>query len=334
MKSIKYFISRIFFLIAFTILISIFYQKFLYPKTIKSEGWLKLMGERTYSKKPDIIYFSASPNRAYFGGDIDKRSIDEKIQSYLKVDKIESMDTGAIHAGIFLHALQQMPAYYEPKLIVMDLNLRSFGNMWIQSGLENSLQRNLVYWNNYPGIFNRIRASLKNYTYIPYHERSELIQYDEKFKKLPFKDSCQTIKKWTDSIRNKSNFDPIAAEMVIHFGFKIDRKNQMLLEYEKIVDYCKENQIPLVFLILPENLDGMAQKAGVNLKKLCIRNVKFLKNHFSKTNVHIIDDVNLLNASYFFEDFPTEHYKADGREQVAKSVVNKLDKMKIKTVNL
>ena len=184
MQKVNYFIPRILILIAFTSVVSLFYQYFVYPTTIESEGWLKKMGENTYSKKPDIIYFSASPNATYFEGDIDKRSISEKIQSYLKEVRIEAMDTGAIHAGIFLHALQQMPTDYKPKLIVMDLNLRSFGNMWIQSGLENSLQRNLVYWNNYPGIINKIRASLKNYPYIPYHERSELIQYDEKFKKL------------------------------------------------------------------------------------------------------------------------------------------------------
>ena len=326
MQKVNYFIPRILFLVVFTAIVSLLYQYFLYPQTIQSEGWLKTMGENTYSKKPDIIYFSASPNAAYFEGDLDKRSISKKIQSYLKKDRIEAMDTGAIHAGIFFHALKQMPKDYKPKLIVMDLNLRSFGNMWIQSGLENSLQRNLVYWNNYPGIINRIRASLKNYSYIPYHERSELIQFDEKFKKLPFKDSCQTIKKWTDSIRNKPNFDPIGAEMIMHFGFQIDAKNQMLLEYDKIVTYCKLKHIPLLFLILPENLEGMSLKAGDNLKKLCLQNVAFLKKHFSKKNTQIVNDINLLNASYFFEDFPTEHYKSDGREQVAKSVASKIIK--------
>ncbi len=334
MKKVNYFIPRILVLLVFAVIISIFYEYFLYPKTIQTEGWLKTMGKNTFSKKPDIIYFSASPNAAYFERDLDKRSIAQKIQSYLKVDKIEAMDTGAIHAGIFLHALQQMPSDYKPKLIVMDLNLRSFGNMWIQSGLENGLQRNLVYWNNYPGIINRIRASLKNYSYIPYHERSELIQYDEKFKKLPFKDSCQTIKKWTDSIRNKPSFDPIGAEMVIHFGFKIDKKNQMLLEYDKIVKYCTSKQIPIIFLILPENLEGMSLKAGEKLKKLCIQNVTFLQKHFSKTNAQVINDVDMLNASYFFEDFPTEHYKSDGREQVAKSVSKQLKNKLIKTKNL
>ncbi len=334
MQKVNYFIPRILILLVFSVIISVIYQYFLYPKTLQTEGWLKTVGEKTYLKKPDIIYFSASPNAAYFEGDFDKRSIAQKIQSYLKVDKIEAMDTGAIHAGIFLHALKQMPTEYKPKLIVMDLNLRSFGNMWIQSGLENSLQRNIVYWNKYPGIINRIRASLKNYSYIPYHERSELIQYDEKFKKLPFKDSCQTIKKWTDSIRNKTNFDPIGTEMVIHFGFLIDKNNQMLLEYDKIVNYCKLKQIPIILLILPENLDGMSLKAGENLKKLCLQNVTFLQKHFSKTNAKVINDVDLLDSSYFFEDFPTEHYKSDGREQVAKSVARQFNTKFIKTKNL
>ena len=70
----------------------------------------------------------------------------------------------------------------------------------------------------------------------------------------------------------------------------------------------------------------MSLKAGENLKKLCLQNAAFLKKHFSKTNIQIVNDVDMLNSSYYFEDFPTEHYKSEGREKVAKSVASKIRK--------
>ena len=306
--------------------ISYIYEKTLYKATLKEEGWLKNIGDHSFAKKADILYFSASPNSAYSLADTDKRSIDQMIQDQLKGYTIESLDTGSIHGGVFLHALHQMPKDYKPKMIMVDMNLRSFGIRWLQSGLENSIQRNMSYWNNNLGIYNRINAALKNYAYIPYHERFEAVDYDDRFNRLPFKDSCSTIKKWVDSIgRIRAEGDVIGQEFVRFFGFQITKKNPMMAYYDQIVDFCDKNDIKLVFLILPENVEVMENKAGVNLKKLCYKNIQYLKNHYANSSVTIIDALDDLNASYFFETYPTEHYIATGRKIVADKVIKKLD---------
>lgn len=324
----SYFISRLLLLIGFCLLIGIIYQLSFYKETLKEEGWLKELGENSFSKKADILYFSASPNSSFSESDTDKRSIHEKIQFYLKNTTIEALDTGAIHAGIFLHALKQFPKNYKPKIILMDLNLRSFGKMWIHSGLENSLQRNISYWNQNIGLINRINAALKNYPYIPINERNALITYSEKFDHLPFKDSCNTLKKWVDSLNNRPDHaDGIGREFVRNFGFKIENSNEMLRYYEEIVKCCQSMNVQLIFLILPENLESMENNSGKQLKKLCQINIQYLKNHFNNTK--IIDLSNELNNSYFYEIFPTEHYNQAGREMVAKKVANQI--LKIKT---
>lgn len=312
----NYFITRIFILCLFTGVIGWFYEIYFHPSTLKTEGWLKTLGEKSFSKRADVLYFSASPNLAVAQYDTDRRSIHDKIQFYLKSSKIESLDTGAIHAGVFLHALKQLPKNYTPKVVLMDLNLRSFGQMWIQSGLENSLQRNLAYWNDYPGLLNRMSVALKNYDYIGLHERNSIIDYNEKFTFLPFPGNCKSIKKWVDSLNTRPDHqDGKGRELVRNFGFKIDSKNEMLAHYDAVISYCESQNIKLVFLLLPENMEAMELTAGKQLVSLCEKNVSFLKTRFK--NTPIIDLSSSLPNKHFFEQYPTEHYDSEGREIVA-----------------
>lgn len=322
---IKYFLPRLIALLIFIVLVSFIYEVTLYKSTLKSEGWMKSVADGCYEKKADIIYFSASPNSAYPPNDTNQMSIHQMIYALYSNYSIEALDTGSIHAGIFLYALQHLPEDYKPKAVIMDLNLRSFGPRWLNSGLENSMQRNLVYWNDNIGLLNRINAALKNYDYIPLAERKEIVDYEDKFYHLPFKDSCNTVKMWFDSLqRRPDKADKVGLEMVQFFGFEITKENKMLAYYDQIIAFCEAHKIQLYFVLLPENLEGMEKNAGVNLKKLCLKNGRFLKSHFKTKKVTIVDALDKLNSSYFYESFPTEHYISAGREIVAKEVVKVL----------
>jgi hypothetical protein len=305
------------------------YEVYFYPDVLKSEGWLKKVGEDCYAKKTDIIYFSASPNCSAPIFEEDKTTIHENMELNLKNYSVSALDTGSAHAGIFLYALEHLPANYTPKMVVIDLTLRSFSNVWIHSGLENSMQRNLMYWNNNYGLYNKIQTSLKNYSYIPFHERNEITSYDEKFKHLPFKDSNNTVKLWFDSLTRLNQTDFLGREYVRNFGFILNSKNEMLAHFDKIVKLCKAKDIELVFLILPENIQQMDEMAGKNLRVLCHRNVRFLKNHFKNAPVKIIDLHNRLGAEYFYEPYPTEHFKAAGRKIIGEEVAKVISKIKI-----
>jgi len=317
-KTIRYIVVRLIIVTGFVLLCGTVYEMFFYPKTLQEEGWLKELATRRLKNKADILYFSASPNASVAPTDTDQRSISQMLQSELPKYSVAPFDTGAIHAGIFLHAVKNLP--FKPELIVMDLNLRSFGLQWIHSDLENVLQRNLAYWNDRPGLVNRMNVTLKNYPFILDHERREMIYYREKFGKLPFAGSHETIRLWADSLF----YSPLKAagghEMIAHFAFTIDKENWMLLQYDAIVEYCRQARIPLVFMILPENVGGMQEKVGPDLVKLCRMNVSFLKNHYAGRAVSILDLSEKLPQDVFFEDFPTEHYVATGRNEVAKAL--------------
>jgi hypothetical protein len=324
-----YFLKRLAFLGLILIGITIIYEKNYHLQTLKNEGWLKLKGDSIYKLKSDIIYFSASPNKSYALTEKNRESIHTFASHQLHSYTIHSLDTGAIHAGIFIHALQQIPTDKKPKMIVIDLNLRSFGVNWMESDLENNLQLNLNYWNTNYGLLNRMNAALKNYKFIPNTERNKRIIYQHDFITLPFHGNKKTVRKWNDSIMHSPQvYKEIACEFVRSFAFQVQPENQMLKWYKSIQEYCSSNEIKLIFLFLPENLEMMEKLAGKELKSLCLQNRTRIKQELGEKAV-ILDLMDHFDASFFFESFPTEHYYANGRkyigEKMAISILENLE---------
>lgn len=330
MKNSKtYFLIRIGWLIVLLISSCIIFQVFFYPGLLKKEGWLKEIGDRAYAKKPDILYFSASPNATFAPYDTDQRSISQMLQDTLRNLSVAAIDTGAIHSAVFLHALEQMPSDYRPKAIVMDYTLRSFGPQWIHSPIENSIQRNLNYWNNNWGLLNRLNAALRNYNYISQGERNAIIKYQEVFKKLPFKGACRTINSWRDSVIRLNSGDAAMGEPIRHFGFQIESDNSMLKNYRKIEKWCSDQKIPLILVILPENIESMKEAAGQNLITLCEKNAHILEKIGHPQYCQVLNLMSGLNQSHFFERFNTEHYNSSGRQFVASQIAERIKQMKL-----
>jgi len=326
-KPINYIASRLIGLLLILIVGSVIYQFTVYPNIKKSEGWLQKLAETPLQKNAEILYFSSSTNKAFGPSDIDQRSIMQIVQDSIR-QKIVSIDTGAIHCGIFYEILKRIPENQAIDRIIIDLNIRSFGNNWIHSGLENSLQRNLVYWNNYPGVLNHLRASLKMYNYQSPAEHNRAIEYGEKFTQPPFGNSHGTIKKWCDSLFKTTDAPDEGMTMIRHFGHFIDEKNSMLRNVDLIVEWCRKRNIPIVFVILPENVKRMEHLVDKDLRELVEQNAAFLQKRYSNKSVEVINLASDLEETVFFESFPTEHYTSIGRKHIAQKMIERINSKK------
>ncbi len=323
-NSVKYISIRLTIIILMVVGIGCIHQFTVYPTLLKEEGWLKEFAMRRTQNKADILYLSSSPNNASAPSDKDQSSISSMVESGLKNMRINAIDTGAIHAGIFLEILKRLPSERIPDKLIIHLNLRSFGPQWYHSDLENSLQRNLLYWNNYPGIINHLRAALKNYQFISNQERTSLIQYEEKFNHLPFGRSHQTIKKWCDSLWLESPNNMYAFQQIRHFGFQIKENNPTLQNYLEIVRWCIKNNKEVTLVLLPENVHAMNKNIDQDLFNLTITNSEFLVDQFQQQNCTVLNLCDDLTPSHFFEDFPTEHYDFEGRKHIAQQLITQL----------
>lgn len=303
------------------------HQTFIYPSILKEDGWLIGLVNRKIQQKPKVLYFSASPNAAFAPDDTTRKSICEFANDLLPY-KINPIDTGAIHAGIFLKILNKIPSKDYPEAIVIDLNSRSFGVNWLHSSLENALQRNFVYWNNRPSVWNHFLAATKWYDYKSPAEHLRAIEFAEKFSRLPLKKEHSTIKKWIDELEKSNHYTEEGSRFIRHFGFHITKDNQQVSNYDQIAIWAKKCNIPLIFVILPENIQGMNDYAGKDLCSLVARNAFYLKKRYEQANVTVLNLYNQLPNDQFFEEFPTEHYRWQGRQFVGNAIAKELLKIK------
>lgn len=276
----------------------------------------------------DVLYFSSSPNAMYSDmHDTDRRSIAQMVDDSVDL-KVIAVDTGAIHAGVFKKLIQLIPKNSTVKKVIVHLNYRSFGINWIQSELENAIQREMTFYTKYPPLINRFLQGLNAYAAIPNEERNEIMLSYWEENPLPFApprhnvQSWCAVEKWGDWKNPKRN---LADHYIKNYAFTLTEDNPRLQDYDAITAFCNAADIELYYVILPENLEQGEALVDRDLIDLMIANKNFLKERYTAKGVHVIDDFDLLSDTAFIErTFPSEHYFEDGRRQIARSIIHAL----------
>ncbi len=286
----------------------------------------------------DALYFSASPNGAVYRTDSDKSFISKMIDDQLVHLKVKAVDTGAIHAGVFKNLIRMIPDASPVEYIIVNMNYRSFGAGWIHSKLENSIQKQMVFYNNRPAIINRFLQGLNYYECKTSEERNKMMLDYWASAELPFdppqnnvEDWC-AVEKWGDWTNPKRQ---LADHYIKNFAFTLDENNPRIQDFDEIVEICKEKGLKLFFVILPENLEEAELLVGKDLTDLMIDNKNYLVERYENKGAIMIDNFDLVSDSCFIErNFPSEHYKQTGREKIASSVANVLSQHVESDINL
>jgi predicted class III extradiol MEMO1 family dioxygenase len=58
------------------------------------------------------------------------------------------------------------------------------------------------------------------------------------------------------------------------------------------------------------------------------QNADFLQKRYSTKNVQVINLVDDLDETVFFESFPTEHYTSVGRKHIAQKMIEEINSKK------
>lgn len=296
------------------------YKYTFYQQDVKSNGLLTQKLEQGLQQS-DILFFSASPNKAYPITDYDHRSISQILDDNLPNYSITSIDTGAIHAGVYKKLIQLIPNQNNIKYVVVNMNYRSFGIGWIMSSLENAIAKQSVFYAQRPVLLSRFLQGLNYYDALSKKERQRIIQNEWKNKPLPFDPPKNTVtnwcsvEKWGDWTNPKRN---LADHYIKNYAFVLDDSNSRIKDFDAIVEICKQKNIKLVFNILGENLENAHYLVGSDLTDLMQTNKNFLIDRYSKMNVIMVDNFSEIPNSCFYErDFPTEHYNFTGRKTTA-----------------
>lgn len=277
----------------------------------------------------DALYFSSSPNATYADGiDTDTRSISQMVNDSISSLNIMSVDTGAIHAGVFKKLIEMITAESDIKHIFVHLNYRSFGVGWQQSELENAIQKEMVFYNNRPAIVNRFLQGLNAYEAIDPKERKRLMLASWASDPLPFDpprntvESWCAVEKWGDWTNPKRQ---LADHYIKNFAFTLDETNPRVADYDDIVTLCEAKGITLTYVILPENLEEAADLVDHDLVNLMVDNKNWLKDRYLSKGVQVVDVFDQVADEYFLErHFPSEHYFENGRRIIASEIIKSL----------
>lgn len=325
MEIIKKTFVRILLLAVIVVTCNFIYVHTTYQDDLHDTGNVLLKFNRAV-EHADALYFSASPNAAIAESDSDRRTIAQMMDDLLPGLKLEAVDTGGIHAGVYKKLIALIPEESDVKYVVVNMNYRSFGMDWIESDLENSIQKQMVFYNNRPPVINRFLQGLNYYDCATTKERKIRIQSHWKNDSLPFAaprnnviDWC-AVEKWGDWTHPKRQ---LADAYIKNYAFPLLEENPRLKDFDAIVEICNQKNLKLIFVILPENLEEGEKLAGKELSELMRSNKNELVKRYTAKGVTVVDCFEQVADSCFIErGFPSEHYNQTGRMIVAKAVTD------------
>lgn len=280
------------------------------------------------SYNADVLYFSESSNFSKFPGDEqDPRRISMFIGDFFPAQQVQHMNKPASHAGIYLDLLDLIPEEAELKVLVVTMNLRSFGAGWIHSTLETSLQQQAVFYNTRPPLLNRFLVSLNYFDNAPPAEREKQMLAQWASDPLPYPFPHDNVQNWCaeDKWGGYTPARSLADQYVKQYAFVIGENNPRIQDFDAIVEWAEERDVHLVFNILAENMEWADSLIGTDLTDLMKGNRDFLVARYEGMGVPVVDNLEKVPARFFVDkDFPTEHYNDIGRKIIAANVSEKL----------
>ena len=297
--------------------------------------------ENLWNVKPDanVIYFGESSNFHMTEDDTVKHRISVILNELTPNLKVETCDNSGLHAGSYYAYIQNIPSEMKNlKYLVVTMNLRSFGPVWINSQFETNLAKEIRLIQKGPKLWNRFLVSLNHYDLKSNKERNaDMLNAFQKdsfnLEGIPY----HTIASWDKAIAWKEWHGPkvlktneeigLATHYIKNFAFEIDvNKNPRIKDFDNIVAWGKENDIKIIFLILGENVQEADDLVGPSIPSLLKRNVKILTDRYGSKGAKIINCLEAIPDSCFVDrNWPTEHYNLTGKTIVAQKIADYLN---------
>lgn len=330
MASIKYYIPRILLLIAVLLLSQFFYKKLWWEQDVAKHADI-LENLLLVQDSVDAIYFGESSNFTTSPNDSDTRSISEMLNDALPTVRIGTVEKGALHARLYHTLISRIPEDGPVKTVIVTMNLRSFSADWIHSELESNLMKADLMLSDRPELLKRFLLTLNFYDNKKGKERLKDLHHVWKNDKIqwPFDFPYDNIYDWDVAMGNggwlleDGSWDmpkiQLGTQQIKQYGFDIKpESNPRIEDFDAIVNTCKEKNLQVVFNLLAENVQAVDSLVGKELLFLMQRNRDLLVQRYTAMGAIVVDNLERVpNGSFTDKDFPTEHYDAFGRQQIA-----------------
>ena len=334
----KKLLTRIGMVLIMLLILNWVYSKWFFEKDLRKHSDIVVHAWDVVNDSCRIVYLGESSNNTYGEKEANHRKISEFTSDYFPTVKMGDMTKSAGHAQTYYYMLKHVPASSTVETVVVTMNLRSFGPLWIYSRLETALRKQLVLLEDYPPLMNRFLLVFKAYT-IRNDEEWDALAYEHRHKDpldfpydFEFNDNYawDSANAWRGCYDQEGHYDlertQLAGHYIKGYGFNITDDNPRVKDFDAIVTLCRERGWNLVFNILAENVDKANELVGKDLLFLMHRNRDYLINRYdTMKGVTVVDNLELVrDAEFIDQNWTTEHYYEYGRRQIADHVAKTL----------
>ena len=327
----KKLLIRIGLVLALLVVLNWVYSKWFFEKDLRMHSDMVELSWQVTDDSCRIIYLGESSNNHFGDEETNHRKISDFTADYFPTVKMGDLTKSASHAQTYYYMLKHVPASSSVEMVVVTMNLRSFGPIWINSRLETALRKQLVLLEDYPPLMNRFLLAFKAYpirndeewdalAYEHRHKDPLQFPYDFEFDNNYAWDSANAWRGWHDL---EGKYDPEVTQLAGHYiksyGFNITDDNPRVKDFDAIVELCHERGWNLVFNLMAENVDKANELVGSDLLFLMRRNRDYLIQRYDTLEgVTVVNNLNLVrDVNFIDQDWTTEHYYEEGRRIVA-----------------
>lgn len=314
------------------------YSKWFFEKDLRKHSDIVELSWDVTDDSCRIIYVGESSNNHFGDEESNHRKISDFASDYFPKVKMGDMTHSASHAQTYYYMLKHIPASSKVETVVVTMNMRSFGPLWIYSKLETALRKQLVLLEDYPPLVNRFLLGFKAYPIKTEEELDSLTRrhWREDPLEFPFDFEWDNVYQWDSATawqgrhNYEGEYDPKWTELVCHYiksyGFQIRDDNPRLKDFDDIVALSRKRGWNLVFNLMAENVDKANGLVGKELMYLMKQNHDYLLDRYGHLDgVTVVDNLNLVrDVDFIDQDWTTEHYYEDGRRIIAGNVAKAL----------
>ena len=326
----KKLLMRIGLVLALLVVLNWVYSMWFFEKDLRKHADIVELSWDVTDDSCRIIYLGESSNNHYGDEEVNHRKISDFTSDYFPTVKMGDLTKEASHAQTYYYMLKHVPATSSVETVVVTMNLRSFGPLWIYSKLETPLRKQLVLLEDYPPLLNRFLLAFKAYPVKTEEEWNEFVfehWRNDTFNIPNF--AWRTTADWDYGMYSYGWYDhqgqrdwdvtALACHYIKTYAFEINDDNPRVKDFDAIVALCRERGWNLVFNLMAENVDKANELVGKDLMLLFKNNHDYLMQRYgSLEGVTVVDNLNLVrDVNFIDQDWTTEHYYEEGRRIVA-----------------
>ena len=314
------------------------YSKWFFEKDLRKHSDIVELSWDVIDDSCRIIYLGESSNNNYGKEEVSHRKISDFAADYFPTVKMGDLTHAASHAQTYYYMLKHIPASSSVETVIVTMNLRSFGPMWIYSRLETALRKQLVLLEDYPPLVNRFMLAFKVYPIKTEDEWVELIYWHRRHDPLgfPYEFPFDNNYAWDSAVgwngirdaegHRDQEITELACHYIKAYGFQITDDNPRIKDFDAIVELCRARGWNLVFNLMAENVDKARELVGDDLLFLIKQNRDYLLNRYGDIEgVTVVDNLSLVrDVNYIDQDWTTEHYFEEGRRIIADHLASAL----------